>query len=180
MRLELVNNFVPMDVVSRLHINSHHDNDSADMLMRSILYYRKTNLRMVFSVEEFAHVFLSRENVVNTFVLESVSSPGTVTDMLSYYHLPSTIIGNPLHTKLFAVYSYYNVATTVSFMDLMADALTLAHIQGVDVFNALDAMENISVFEELKFGMGDGFLQYYLYNWKCPEMKADQVGLILL
>lgn len=135
---------------------------------------------MVYSVEEFAHVFLPREAVVNTYVLESSSSPGTVTDMCSFYHLPSTVIGNPLHSKLFAVYSYYNVATTIPFVEVMADALVLAATAGVDVFNALDAMENLVVMEALKFGVGDGFLQYYLYNWKHPEMPAKDVGLILL
>jgi glycylpeptide N-tetradecanoyltransferase len=48
------------------------------------------------------------------------------------------------------------------------------------VFNALDVMENVSVFTELKFGIGDGNLHYYLYNWRCPEMKASDVGLVLL
>ena len=141
---------------------------------------RNTKLRMVFSVDEFVHVFMPREAVVNTYVLESTTSPGTVTDMLSYYHLPSSIIGNPVHSKLYAVYSYYNIATTIPFTALMADALTLANSGGIDVFNALDAMENLAVFEELKFGIGDGYLQYYLYNWKYPEMPAKDVGLILL
>ena len=33
--------------------------------------------------------------------------------------------------------------------------------------------------EKLKFGIGDGNLQYYLYNWKCPEMKPEEIGLVL-
>jgi glycylpeptide N-tetradecanoyltransferase len=41
-------------------------------------------------------------------------------------------------------------------------------------------MENEPVLKDLKFGLGDGHLQYYLYNWKCPEMTAAQVGLVLL
>ena len=46
---------------------------------------------------------------------------------------------------------------------------------GFDVFNALDLMDNKHFLEKLKFGVGDGFLQYYLYNWKCPSMEANQV-----
>ena len=41
-------------------------------------------------------------------------------------------------------------------------------------------MENASIFESLKFGAGDGFLQFYLYNWKCPLLEPSQVGLVLL
>ncbi|MEQ2184525.1 Glycylpeptide N-tetradecanoyltransferase 2 [Goodea atripinnis] len=34
-----------------------------------------------------------------------------------------------------------------------------------------------SVFlEKLKFGIGDGNLQYYLYNWKCPPMDPEKVA----
>lgn len=44
-----------------------------------------------------------------------------------------------------------------------------------DVFNALDLMENSEFLEELKFGQGDGNLQYYLYNWRCPRMQPEKV-----
>jgi glycylpeptide N-tetradecanoyltransferase len=72
------------------------------------------------------------------------------------------------------------VATTIPFEDLFRDLLILARNEGADVFNALDAMDNMKVFEPLKFGAGDGWLQYYLYNWKCPGMEAQDIGLILL
>ena len=50
-----------------------------------------------------------------------------------------------------------------------------------DVFNALDIFENESILKELKFGIGDGLLRYYLYNWgtSCNAQAAD-VGLVLL
>jgi glycylpeptide N-tetradecanoyltransferase len=66
------------------------------------------------------------------------------------------------------------------FIELMTNALTAAKKEGADVFNALDLSDNLSIFEHLKFGQGDGFLQYYLYNWKCPTMEAKDVGLVLL
>ena len=36
-------------------------------------------------------------------------------------------------------------------------------------------MDNKDFLEKLKFGIGDGNLQYYLYNWKCPGMTPEQV-----
>ena len=30
--------------------------------------------------------------------------------------------------------------------------------------------------EKLKFGIGDGNLQYYLYNWRCPKMDPTKIG----
>ncbi len=44
-----------------------------------------------------------------------------------------------------------------------------------DVFNALDLMENTEFLEKLKFGIGDGNLNYYLYNWKCMDMQPTKV-----
>lgn len=40
----------------------------------------------------------------------------------------------------------------------------------MDVFNALDLMQNAEILTELKFAIGGGSLQYYLYNWQCPLM----------
>ena len=37
------------------------------------------------------------------------------------------------------------------------------------------------VLKDLKFGIGDGRLRYYLYNWRLPaELKPSDVGLVLL
>ena len=90
------------------------------------------------------------------------------------------MIGNPKHDRLKSAYSYYNVATSISLVDLMRDSLIFARNLGADVFNALDVMDNATIFDQLKFGIGDGHLQYYLYNWKCPDIAASDVGLVLL
>ena len=50
---------------------------------------------------------------------------------------------------------------------------------GYDVFNALDLMDNNTILEDLKFGVGDGNLHYYLFNWKCPPLTPQQIGLVL-
>lgn len=56
----------------------------------------------------------------------------------------------------------------------MNDALIIAKLKGFDVFNALDLMENKTFLEKLKFGIGDGNLQYYLYNWRCPGTESEK------
>lgn len=139
-------------------------------------YLKKFSLAPVFTKKEFEHIFTPIDDVVYTYVVET---GGKVTDMLSFYSLPSSVMHHPTHKSIRAVYSFYNVATTVPFKQLMNDALIFAQKLGFDVFNALDLMENASILEELKFGIGDGNLQYYLYNWRCPEMKPERIGLVL-
>ena len=55
-----------------------------------------------------------------------------------------------------------------------------ARDNGSDVFNCLDLMDNGEFLDKLKFGVGDGKLQYYLYNWQCPQMKPSDIGIVLL
>lgn len=136
-------------------------------------------LHPVFTEDEFAHTFTTISGVVNGYVVEDPSTH-EITDFLSFYHIPSTIIGNEKHKVLYAAYSFYNVPGKHTIEQIMGDALILAKQCGVDVFNALDLQENGTVVRDLKFGPGDGHLQYYLYNWACPEMKPEQMGLVLL
>lgn len=139
-------------------------------------YLKKFDLSPVYTVEEFKHWFLPREGIIDSFVVEQ---NGVITDFGSFYHLPSTIMNHPQHKMLTAAYSFYNVATKTPLTELMNDMLISAKNIGMDVFNALDLMENTEFLENLKFGIGDGNLQYYIYNWKCPTMQSNKVGLVL-
>lgn len=172
-------------------------------------HLKQYELKILFTEDEIRHWLLPREHVISTYVVDSevvaddddeeedVDADGgddkkkkghkkkkkkkrrVITDLISFYHLPSSI----LHcddTKLHAAYCYYNVATSVSLPELMKDALILAKQAGADVFNALDVMQNATFLKDAKFGIGDGHLQYYIYNWSCPQMVAKQVGIVLL
>lgn len=142
-------------------------------------YIKKFTLHPEFTEEEIKHWMLPRRGVVYSYVVEQQET-GHVTDVCSFYSLPSTILGNDKYTLLKAAYSYWNVATTVPLHELMQDALILAKREEFDVFNALNVMENEHFLKELKFGIGDGFLQYYLYNWRSPKIEPSNIGLVLL
>ena len=102
-----------------------------------------------------------------------------VTDLVSFYHLPSTVIGSARHSFLYAAYLYYYVSQDVPLKQLLEDCMVLARDAKIDVLNCLDLAENNlpygggkggmgagkGLLEELKFGIGDGNLQYYLFNW---------------
>ncbi|XP_064613857.1 glycylpeptide N-tetradecanoyltransferase 2-like isoform X2 [Liolophura sinensis] len=150
--------------------------DVPEAFMLISKYMSRFDLAPVFTEEEFRHWFLTRPGIIDSFVVET---DGELTDFVSFYTLPSTVMHHPLHKNLKAAYSFYNVSTRTPWPDLMQDALIVAKNMGFDVFNALDLMENKNFLEKLKFGIGDGNLQYYLYNWKCPAMEPKQVGLVL-
>jgi glycylpeptide N-tetradecanoyltransferase len=140
-------------------------------------YLDKFSLRQHFDEAETKHWLMPREGVIYCYVVEKDQK---ITDFCSFYNLPSTVIGHEKYNTLKAAYSFYNVAKTVDWETLMTDALIFARKNDFDVFNALNVMQNDEFLQKLKFGIGDGHLQYYLYNWRCPTMEPSQVGLVLL
>ncbi|XP_058823884.1 glycylpeptide N-tetradecanoyltransferase [Topomyia yanbarensis] len=142
-------------------------------------YMAGFNLTPAFDEDEFRHWFSPQEGIIDCFIVEDPVS-GEITDMVSYYTLPSTVMHHAVHKCVKAAYSFYNVSTKTPWLDLINDALISARNLNFDVFNALDLMENKEFLVPLKFGIGDGNLQYYLYNWRCPSMQPEEVGLILL
>ena len=46
--------------------------------------------------------------------------------MLSFYHLPSTVMNNPQHDTLNVAYLFYSFHTATPLKDLLYDALVLA------------------------------------------------------
>ncbi|KAI9916280.1 hypothetical protein PsorP6_017959 [Peronosclerospora sorghi] len=141
-------------------------------------YLAKFSLVQQYDQTDVAHWMLPREGVINAYVVENPETH-QITDFTSFYHLPSTVIGHDKHGKLNAAYSFYNVATSVPLTELMNDTLIMAKKENFDVFNALSLMDNMEFMKELKFGPGDGDLMYYLYNWRCPRMEGNKVGIVL-
>ncbi|XP_031473885.1 glycylpeptide N-tetradecanoyltransferase 1 [Nymphaea colorata] len=133
-----------------------------------------------FDEDDVEHWLLPKENVIDSFVVESPDSR-EITDFCSFYTLPSSILGNQNYSVLKAAYSYYNVALQTPLLQLMNDALIIAKKKEYDVFNALDIMQNETFLKELKFGPGDGQLHYYLYNYRIRHtLKPSELGLVLL
>nr|VZH99866.1 unnamed protein product [Spirometra erinaceieuropaei] len=141
-------------------------------------YLARFKLHPIFSEVEFRHWFLPRADTVYCYVVVSPET-GAVTDMCSFYSLPSSVMQNQKYSSLRAAYSFYNFSTKTPWSVLMNQALIKAKQLGFDVFNALDLMDNNSFLEDLKFGIGDGNLYYYLYNWRCPSSSPEEVGLVL-
>ena len=64
--------------------------------------------------------------------------------------------------------------------ELMKGAVYLAKELGFDVFNALDIMDNKEFLEELKFGVGNGNLMYYLYNYRIDKVAPNDLATVLV
>ncbi|ORY31759.1 Myristoyl-CoA:protein N-myristoyltransferase, N-terminal domain-domain-containing protein [Naematelia encephala] len=149
--------------------------------------------------EEIEHWFLSghgrdvdgerKEQVVWAYVVEDPTTH-LVTDLVSFYSLPSTVMKHKKHNLLNAAYLFY-YASDVIFSPggssddaatheakakqrleerlnaLINDLLVIAQNAGFDVLNALTLGDNNMFLNEQKFGAGDGFLVSitWFVNW---------------
>ena len=100
-------------------------------------YLQQYKLHIQFTLAEIGHFLLPQENVVESYVVEDPDTD-QITDFISFYSLPSSILKNPSYSALNVAYSFYNVPNKHKLTDLMKDALVLAKNKGYDVFNALD------------------------------------------
>ncbi|ORY78456.1 Myristoyl-CoA:protein N-myristoyltransferase, N-terminal domain-domain-containing protein [Leucosporidium creatinivorum] len=206
------------------------DLKQASRLLRA--YLARFEMAPVMSNKEVEHALWSGRGrdeggkrvgqVVWTYVVEDPSNPGHITDVFSFYSLPSTAVKATPKTAINAAYLFYyattacpscadlgdgSVATPVvnwkdetaeqrevlgkRLRELVGDALILCQKLGFDVLNSLTLQDNVLFLEDLKFGRGDGFLHYYLYNYSTKpilggiDMPADVnkgsgVGVVML
>jgi len=162
-------------------------------------YMTRFEMVPICTVEEFRHQLLSgmgegkigsgsvgrrTGQVTWSYVVENPDT-GKITDFFSFYSLPSTVINNSTYPILEAAYLYYyateaglqtggnqDEGVKQRLMSLIGDALIIANEAKFDVFNALTLMDNVPILEDLKFGVGDGYLNFYLYNWRTANLAG--------
>lgn len=142
-------------------------------------YLQNFELSFHFNKDEVKHFLLPRDKVMYSYVVVDPDN-NEITDFISFYSLPSTIIGDEKYKTLYAAFCYYIVPKKHAITELMKNALILAKNEKFDVFNALDILNNKEAFEELKFGQGNGNLYYYLYNWSLSKHKPEKLGVVLV
>ncbi|WVR06681.1 glycylpeptide N-tetradecanoyltransferase [Kwoniella sp. DSM 27419] len=158
--------------------------------------------------EEVEHWFLSGqgreengkrvEQVVWAYVVEDPTTH-LITDFMSFYSLPSSIMKHPKHNELNAAYLFYYASDVIfsaggssddaatheakatqklgeRLNALCNDVLVVAQNAGFDVLNGLTCLDNNMFLAEQKFGPGDGYLNYYLYNWACAPIDGGSRG----
>ena len=151
-------------------------------------YTEKYSLHFKLSQNDIAHHLLPRNKTVYTIVFESEQDgKPTVTDFISFYSQPYQVLKQHghSHSSVNSAYLYYYAATKNSLTEMVKYAMhfakELADIK-FDLFNCLNIMEYSTFVDALKFGMGDGTLNYYMYNYqvKTGFMQPNGVAAIIV
>lgn len=164
-------------IVDLQEFDPHQHGEEAFQLL--INYLKNFDLAPEFTREIFFHWFTPRQGVVKSYVV--VDMLDRVTDFVSFYSISAMTLNHRSGEALWIACAFYAVARSVPLSDLIYEVLVIARNCGYDVFTALDVMDNKEFLqnEELMFQMGDGELNYYVYNWMCPSIKTDKIGLVL-
>lgn len=172
-----------------------------------VSFHNRFELVQTYDKEELNHWLLANNdngeesNVVKSYVVED--EKGHVTDFMSYFLLPFTVLNNKDHDELGIAYLFYYGSESGLGDDeegykkrlkgLMQDLLVTAKKYNVDVFNCLTTQDNPYFIKDCKFGLGDGLLNYYLFNYRTfpihggidennevTEDKRSGIGTVLL
>ncbi|KAI9891692.1 MAG: glycylpeptide N-tetradecanoyltransferase [Vezdaea aestivalis] len=167
-----------------------HANDVAKVHKLLSKYLRRFDLAQTWTKEDVAHLFLhneksSPEQVIWAYVVEDPETR-KITDVMSFYRLQSHAMKNKKYDMVNAAYLHYYATEHAWTADgkedptalktrlnaLVADALVFAKKLNFDVVNALTLMDNPMFLERQRFGMGDGQLNYYLFNYRTDVIQG--------
>lgn len=141
---------------------------------------KKFDMVKMMDSEEAKHFFLPKDSTLYTYVVENPKTH-RITHFGGYYCIMNSVSNNPKHSFIKTAFLWFYAAPDdESLKDFMNDILIMAHKEGFDCMNALRSMNNSVFLEDLKFAEGDGRLNFYLFNWKCPKISAEKQGFLVI
>jgi glycylpeptide N-tetradecanoyltransferase len=129
--------------------------------------------------EQVIHWLLPKDDIIQTYVVEDPIT-NQVTDMISFYIISYNVLNSNKYKKLKIAHLYYYFNIKNNLVDLLQYAIIEAKKMDIDLFNALNIMDNEQIFEKLNFIPGTGFLNYYFINKDEFSLPTNNVGVILL
>ena len=140
-------------------------------------YNNKFKISVIFNQEEFNNHFAFKENIIETFVVENNYQ---ITDFISFFFIPSKLNNDTKHIYLSKAYVYYYFNTLTDLCTLVDNGLYLMKKKNIDVVNAMKQYNNEEFLDKLKFKEGVGELNFYLYNWSCPSINYNDMGIVMV
>jgi glycylpeptide N-tetradecanoyltransferase len=148
-------------------------NDVDVCLTKLNISLSKYKLTHIFDKDNFIHYFMTKKDIIYTWVIEKNNC---ITDMISFYIIDNVITNNPNYSGYKAGYLYYYFNETMELSKLINIGLFYAKEAGVDVFNILNMSDLHTAIKDCKFVEGNGFLNYYLYNYKCNSLNTNEIA----
>lgn len=144
-------------------------------LLNKFLLNFKINLNI--SEKEFKYLFLPRENLIFSWILKN---NGLITDFISFVNLSLIVNNNSKYSEIKEATLFYYFTNSITLTELMANSLYSLKKLNFDSVSCINQMNNNEFLEKLNFRLSNGNLNYYLYNWDCPKISIDNIGLVII
>ena len=127
-----------------------------------------------FSAVEAEHWLQTRGDIMHSFVSDSNDD----FCFASFYSLPT----QELQTRniIRTAYLFYICSSEQNCIPVMKFIINAALDMNFDVINCLDIMDNRRFIDKLEFRIGDGVLNYYLFNWQRGPASPQDIALSML
>ena len=164
---------LPSKVKNNLRPMNYNDINDVRILLNN--YLKQFKLTIQFSNEEIEHIFLPKNKIIYSFVIEKNKK---ITDFCSYYLLPYNILNK--NSNINTAYLHYYAVTSIKLSDMIKDILIICKNDNIDLFIILNIMNNHKLLEDINLYESDEKLYYYLYNWKCKTLDKGDIGLSII
>jgi glycylpeptide N-tetradecanoyltransferase len=142
-------------------------------------HFKKFSIYPIFSLEELSYIFLPKDGAMFSYVVENVEMD-TITDFFSFVHA-NQYQHSPEHEISKNVCGFYFIQNTVSFKDLVKNAMILAKNLNFDTFSYAANSEVEGTLKDMLFNaFSSNHIYYYFYNYVCPKLDSKTVGINLL
>ena len=140
----------------------------------------KMDFHQVMTLEEARHFLLPCNNALHSYVVET-GDEKQITAFISFYTIHNQVLNNPNHNVMKAAYLWFYYSDGDEMLTrIVNDALICARNTDHDVMNCVEVMDNHKFLDDLKFKLGDGKLNYYLFNWRCQSVEKSKQGFVVI
>lgn len=128
-----------------------------------------------FTFERFQNIFVNDSETITALV--GFNKCGDPVSMISSYVIGSKVTHGNNDTCINCAYLfYYYVQEENQLKVLFSKLKEYLAFKEIDVINCLNIMKNQEIIEEFEFKPGDGFLNYYFYNWETSYIPLDKLA----
>lgn len=154
------------------------DKDIQNCMEKYNSYYKKYKIHQIFTQDEFKQKFLSKNNVIDSFVMEK---KGTITDFISIFYVKTRVFNNNKYSdySVGQIYHYF-YSDEKQFIDIIDDVLYMMKQKNIDIVNWINQMDTSIFLDRLKFKERLGENNFYIWNMKCLPVNPSDIALITI
>ena len=172
-----IKKYYKIDDCFTINISELQKDDCKECCQMFNEFHNKFKISIHFDEEHFESHFMPKKNVISSWV---VKQDNKITDFISFFDIPSKVSNSTKYNEWRAAYCYYYFNTKTKLEELVQNCLVLLKRNNIDILNSTDLYDNNDFLDKLKFKKSSSELRFFFYNWNCPNVKNNEMALIMV